>query len=160
MEFEENMQQGKGFKFIIRQNDAWKFWWDTVILLLAVFNSITIPLTLSFDGFSEALSNSMAYNIVNLTSAVFFILDIFLQLNTTFYDSDGEEIFDKRRIRAKYICGLFTIDLLSSIPLELILPGHPLRVLNILKILRIFRLTAIINKMNVDEEAKSYLRIL
>jgi hypothetical protein len=158
MEFEKIKK--KGFQLVIRQNDAWKFWWDTVILILAIFNSITIPLKLSFDEFSETLDNSLTYNIVNLTSAVFFILDIFLQLNTTFYDADGEEIFDKRRIRIHYLCGMFTVDLLSSIPIEIILPNHPLRVLNILKILRIFRLTAIINKMNVDEEAKSQMRIL
>ena len=35
--------------FIIRANDSWKFQWDILILLIAIFNSITIPLTLSFD---------------------------------------------------------------------------------------------------------------
>lgn len=146
--------------YTIRQNDSWKFWWDSVILIIAVFNSVTIPLTLSFDEISETLSNSNYYNWINMTSAVFFILDILLQMNTTYYDNDGEEIFDKKKIRLHYMLGMFMIDLVSSIPIEIFFPGHILRMVNILKIIRVFRLTSIINKMNVDEETKSQLRML
>ena len=53
----------------------------------------------------------------------------------------------------------FTIDLLSSLPIEVLFPGNVLRILNVLKIIRVLRLTAIINKMNVDEETKSLLRM-
>mgnify|MGYP003902221713 CR=1 FL=1 len=146
-------------EFQIRLNDAWKIWWDTLILIIAIFNSVTIPLTLSFDEISETLTNSVSYNTINLTSAVFFILDIFFQMNTTFYDSDGEEIFDKVRIRKNYIAGMFFIDLISSVPIEIFFPGNMLRMFNILKIIRVFRLTGIINKMNMDEEKKSLLRM-
>jgi len=76
-------------------------------------------------------------------------------MNTTYYDHDGEEIFDKKAIRLHYLFGMFLIDLLSSLPIELFFPGSQLRMINILKIIRIFRLTGIINKMNVDEEKKS-----
>lgn len=130
-----------------------------MILIIAIFNSVTIPLTLSFDEISESLANSNSYNAINLASAVFFILDILFQMNTTFYDSDGEEIFDKRRIRKNYISGMFFIDLISSVPIEIFFPGNILRMFNILKIIRVFRLTGIINKMNLDEEKKSLLRI-
>ena len=50
---------------------------------------------------------------------------------------------------------MFTIDLVSSLPIEILLPGSILRMLNILKIIRVFRLTTIINKMNAEEESKS-----
>lgn len=146
--------------FTIRQNDNWKFWWDTIILLIAIFNSITIPLTLSFDQISEMLSNNEVYNFINITSSIFFIMDIFLQMNTTYYDSEGEEISDKKKIRINYMFGMFFIDLISSLPVEIFFPGNVLRMVNILKIIRVFRLTGIINKMNVDEEAKSQLRML
>ena len=128
--------------------------------MIAVFNSVTIPLTLSFEEISETLSSNVAYNFINNVSAVFFILDIFLVMNTTIYDSDGEEIFNKKKIRLNYLFGMFFVDLVSSIPIEIVFPGSILRVINILKIIRTFRLTSIINKMNVDEEAKSRLRML
>ena len=81
-------------------------------------------------------------------------------MNTTYYDNDGNEIYSKKRIRINYIFGMFFIDLISSLPIEIFFPGSLLRMLNILKIIRVFRLTGIINKMNVDEEAKSQLRML
>ena len=34
--------------FTIRSNDAWKIWWDSTILIIAIFNSVTIPLQISF----------------------------------------------------------------------------------------------------------------
>lgn len=76
-------------------------------------------------------------------------------MNTTYYDSDGQEIFNKRKIRLNYLFGMFFIDLVSSLPIEIILPGSYLRMFNILKIIRVFRLTTIINKMNAEEESKS-----
>jgi hypothetical protein len=62
----------------------------------------------------------LGYQIINYASTIFFILDIVLQLNTTFYDSDGEEVYNKRRIRTNYLRGMFSIDLVSSIPIELL----------------------------------------
>ena len=142
--------------FIIRANDSWKFQWDILILLIAIFNSITIPLTLSFDEIQLFLSSNLFYVIFNgYISSFIFFMDIFLQMNTTYYDSDGQEIFNKGKIRLNYLFGMFSIDIVSSIPIEIILPGSYLRMFNILKIIRVFRLTTIINKMNAEEESKS-----
>jgi hypothetical protein len=55
---------------------------------------------------------------------------------------------------------MFLIDLLSSIPIDLLFPNSPLKTINILKIIRIKRLTRIIDKMNADEERKSIYRML
>ena len=51
--------------------------------------------------------------------------------------------------------GMLVIDVVSSLPIEIMLPGSILRMFNILKIIRVFRLTTIINKMNAEEESKS-----
>lgn len=145
---------------MIRQNDSWKFYWDLFILVIAVFNSVFIPLTLSYDEINETLTNTPFYIFVDTASNFFFMADIIFQMNTTYYDNDGEEIFDKVKIKKHYICGMFLIDFLSSLPIEMILPGNPLKILNILKIIRVTKLTGIINKMNVDEERKSIYRML
>lgn len=110
------------YSYTVRANDSWKFWWDTIILIMAIFNSITIPLTLSFDEISSDLTNNKVYYVVNIIATLLFISDIFIQMNTTYYDSDGEEIFDKKKIIKNYVFGIFTIDLLSSPPIEFIAP--------------------------------------
>jgi len=89
-----------------------------------------------------------------------FFMDIILNLNTTFYDIDGEEIIERKKIIKNYVFGMFSIDLISSLPLESI-PSIPtqFRILNMLKIIRVGRITTIINKANFAEETKSRLRI-
>ena len=79
-------------------------------------------------------------------------------MNTTYYDNDGEEIDDKKKIIKHYVKGMFIVDLLSAIPWEYT-PSTTLRLLNILKIVRLLKLGDIINKANFHEETKSLLRI-
>ena len=151
----------KRCNFIVRQNDQWKIYWDGLILIFALINSITIPLTLAFEEIRNDLDNITAYYIIDKTANVFFLADIVICMNTTYYDSDGEEVFSKSRIRKSYIVGMFPVDFLSSIPFELLSPWLVpsfFRVLNILKIIRIRRLKAIINKSNADEVTKSLYR--
>jgi len=45
----------------IRANDPWKFWWDLLILLFAIFNSVTLPLVLSFEDLREFFEDNRAY---------------------------------------------------------------------------------------------------
>lgn len=98
---------------------------------------------------------------LDYSSVAVFILDIYFQMNTTYYDSDGEEIFNKTKIRAHYARGLFAIDLVSSLPFGEMGPDFAsLRALTILKVVRVLRLTTVINKMDSDEEDKSLLRLL
>ena len=99
-----------------------KLYWDGLILVFALFNSLTIPLILAFDQIEEAFSDIPAYTIIDTSANIFFILDIIVQMNTTYYDSDGEEVFKKSRIRKNYLCGMFPVDLLSSIPYDILTP--------------------------------------
>lgn len=145
---------------MIRANDTWKFWWDIAILLFAIFNSLFIPLQLCFEEFRVDLEDNMLYYVIDQMGNVFFIMDIIFQMNTSYYNQEGEEIIDKKKIRIHYVTGMFFVDLLSSIPIGDIFPGSALEVINILKIIRIKRLTRIIDKMNADEERKSIYRML
>ena len=111
--------------FLVRANDRKKFYWDFIILVFAIFNSVFVPLTLAFDEINESLNDNLLYVILDQLGNIFFILDILVQMNTTYYDNDGEEIYSKSRIRTNYIAGLFLVDLLSSIPFDLICPPLP-----------------------------------
>lgn len=144
----------KIMSYTVRANDTFKIWWDSIVLVIAIFNSITIPMELSFIEY-RALFDQYYYTEINNVCTIVFILDIVLNMNTTFYDSDGDEIYKKKRIIMNYMKGMFVIDTLSSIPID----NGPWKIINILKIVRVFKLPGIINKMNVDEESKSLLRM-
>jgi len=80
-----------------------------------------------------------------------------MAFNTSFYDVEGEEVKDRAKIAVHYMKGSFFIDLISTIPFDLI--NEQLSALSILKVIRITRLTKIINKLGFEEETKavSYL---
>ena len=65
------------FGFTIRENDTNKFYWDLLILIIAIFNSIFIPVALSFNQINDVLNESVLYNTIDIASTVFFIIDIF-----------------------------------------------------------------------------------
>jgi len=157
---EENFYKSRFMNVItFRQNDNFKLWWDSLILIFAIWNCFTVPLVLFFDEIDEMLAQETYYDVINWISIFLFITDIILQMNTTYYDSDGEEIEDKKKIVRHYIMGMFVIDFISALPIEKLFPGSSLRIFNILKIVRLTKLGDIINKANFDEETKSMLRI-
>jgi len=117
-------------------------------------------MTIAFTGLNDKLNKSTLYVVFNIAGTVFFIIDIFINLNTSYYDHDGDEIKEKKKIIKHYIGTSFTVDLVSSIPIEFITDNKVVRIINMLKIIRLMRIRAIIDKMNVDEELKSTLRIL
>mmetsp|Transcript_93061 Transcript_93061/g.128241 ORF Transcript_93061/g.128241 Transcript_93061/m.128241 type:complete len:217 (+) Transcript_93061:899-1549(+) len=87
-----------------------------------------------------------------------FGVDIVIAFNTSYYNVDGEEVISRKLIAIRYVKGLFLIDLISSLPFNLI--NKSLNVLSILKVVRIRRLSIMINKLSLDEETKAYIKIL
>jgi len=85
-------------------------------------------------------------------------MDIIVAFNTSYFNADGEEVIDRKLIAIRYIKGLFLIDLISSLPFNLI--NKSLNVLSILKVVRIRRLSIMINKLSLTEESKAYIKIL
>ena len=50
-----------------------------------------------------------------------FFLDIVMNFRTTYFDSStGEEIIDKKMITKHYLFGQFIIDLLSTVPFDVV----------------------------------------
>lgn len=71
--------------YLIHPFERWKFWWDIGIMMFAVFNSFTIPLTLSFPDINKLIEENVFYMILVYASTLFFIVDIVLQANTAYF---------------------------------------------------------------------------
>lgn len=137
-------------KFIVNENDDWKFWWDSFILIIAIWNSLSIPVAVAF---TPDWSVSLPYILIDQFTNVLFVIDIIIAFNTSYYDVEGEEIRKHSKIAEHYLKGAFLIDLVSTIPFDLITAS--LKITAILKVIRIQRLTKIINKLSVEEETKA-----
>ena len=103
-------------KYMIRFLNPKKFYWDMFVIFLAVWNCITIPIDIAF---SSDIFTSAGFILLDICIDLLFLLDIVVNFRTTFYDKDGDEIFDAKIIAKNYaLGGRFTIDALATIPFD------------------------------------------
>ena len=140
------------------EQEDWKFNWDTTVLVVAIWNSLAIPIQVAFE---PSWAENPYYVVFDQGCNLMFMIDILIQLNTSFYSVDGDEIRNRKLIAKRYLKGLFFIDLVSSLPIENMPKyGKNLKVVAILKVVRIMRLNKLIGKLSVDEETKAYIKIV
>jgi len=87
-----------------------------------------------------------------------FITDIIIRFRTTYIDPiSGEEVMDYQLIAKKYLFSItFVIDVLSTLPMEILFGGSDeklnlfLRTFGILKLIRILRIGSVIMNLNMS----------
>ena len=134
------------------------------MIILALYNSFSIPFELSFDP--ELMRGSMFF-IFNSIIDLMFAIDIFVAFRTTyFHPITGAEVRDLKLIKKGYINGRFAVDFLSTVPFDTLfffLTGGSdlqfLKVFSILKIIRVSRLSNMIARLNASEETKNFLKL-
>ena len=91
--------------------------WDLLIIVLAIYNCIMIPLNVAF---SSDLADSTGIMIVERIIDVLFILDIVLNFRTTYINPKTNiEITTPYKVAKNYIHSIrFPVDVLASIPFE------------------------------------------
>jgi len=137
-------------------------------MLLAVWNCLSIPFTVAFQP-----SQSLAYELFDRAIDICFAIDIVINFRTTFINSKtGFEVFEWKKIALAYVLGgRFVIDLLASIPFELIYTSFAneeqansnsmtFQLLGLLKLVRLLRLGRIVRYMKFKQGFKIGMRIV
>lgn len=111
--------------------------WDIFILVTLIYILLLAPYRIGFD--QPAVGGAYIFE---LMLDFMYMLDILLQFRTTYVDSHGHVVTNWRNIFFRYVCGYFTIDLISSMPWDLILPdGSNQSETRLLKVVRLVKLT-------------------
>jgi hypothetical protein len=94
-----------------------------------------------------------------------FLIDIVLVFRTSIMYQD-DECFDAKIIAIEYIKTRFFIDIVSTIPFDIVFGGlvdesniASLKLTSTLKLIRIARLSHIIKVMNIGKYQKTYFRL-
>lgn len=96
-------EQNFNKRYIIKFNNPYRIIWDLLIIILACFNCITIPLEIAFK---PEFRLTPSYGFLDYFVDIIFLVDIFINFRTTVLNKYGEEIEDPKKIARSYVLSL------------------------------------------------------
>ena len=127
-----------------------KFAWDIVVVILVLINCYMTPVELCFRTFQEYVETpgGVVFRVIDHIIDFLFFVDIMINFRTTFFDSNGELVVDKKELARRYMWRppfWFWMDLVGTIPWDLLNPllagnDAATRAARILKLPRLLRL--------------------
>lgn len=140
---------------IVSHNLEWKKRWDILICVFVLYNSFSIPYELAFTiGESEVIGG------INWAVDSLFLIDIFVGFRTSFIDKDGKEVICGWKIASHYLHTSFLIDIIATVPIDLIAreafrnSDPRLQLFGIFKMGRLARLERIIRMLTSTQTVK------
>ncbi len=149
-------------KVIIRNSSKARFYWDVFIILFVIYNTFSVPFDAAF-GNEEKKLVSMSW--VNNVIDVFFCIDVLISFRTSYFDQEGEEVLNGKKIARYYInSGRFFVDFIGSVPIDTFLSlfvgdQSYLDLISLIKLVRVSRINRLISMTKLKTEFKISLRI-
>jgi hypothetical protein len=153
---------------VIDESAPFRRRWDMVQVVALLYVAVLVPIRTGFSQELEPLSSAWW---VELCVDVYFIIDLFLNFMTSYYDSDGVLVRNTREIAMHYAKGWLLLDVVSCLPISYgtaimqatstsAAQGSPpntkvfkiLRLLRLAKLLRLGRLKKIIKRYEEEFE--------
>lgn len=150
--YAETAKKKKMSKFIIMQNNKLKVKWDILIMIIVFFILIFVPYRLAFYD-----TDSDLWVIIYIFIDICFLIDIILSFLTSLTDPVTHlEITEHSIIAKKYLHSWFFLDVLSIIPIDLLLDEKNLNTIirfarigklqKLIKLVRLVRLFKLMKK--------------
>jgi len=112
-------------QLVIHPLSAFRKYFDLLLMLMVLFNVVVLPVRLAFywnQRTSLALGHWSAWQWVDTAVDLLFVADIALTFNTAYLqDPDQVLVSDRRAIAVRYAQGWLAVDVLSSVPTDLVL---------------------------------------
>ena len=155
-------------KYTLRYNDNFRMRWDMFIMVLAIYNCVSLPFLVAFEP-----EESTLFIISEILIDVCFAADIIIAFRTTYMNSKaGYEVVDGRSIAMNYIVsGRFFVDLSASVPFEELFflfadidektkeGSVELKLVGLVKLVRLLRLGRIIRNFKFKQGLKVGIRM-
>lgn len=142
-------------RFVLFPDDPFIVFWIW-LRTVAVFYSCTMaPFKLSFIEDNE-LGNELVWTAFDFVLDLVFWIDLVLNFFTAFFDIDNILVVSKRKIFLNYIFGWFLMDLLSSIPFDLVSGADINIIVRLSKIPRLLKVFRVLKVMRLVRVVKSH----
>lgn len=140
-------------RWVLRSDSNLRLGWDFMLMWLLLYLGIATPYRIGFD---DPPSGNMWF--FEIIIDFLFIVDLMLNFRTGFERDTGEEEMRPAEIRMHYLRGWFGIDLVSSIPVELMFQSggeaRSLKLVKTSKILRALRLIKLAKLLRVMKKPR------
>lgn len=130
--------------------------WDVITLFLLIWTSILTPFEVAFITSEQIDILFLLNRIVDLS----FLFDILLQFCTAYHDPSTDSLVRSHpKIAKHYLSTWFSIDLVSTIPFELLVffiphQGDSWEFLRLLRVLRLTRLLKLLRVLRANRKMK------
>ena len=91
-----------------------------LIVFLLVYTAVVVPFRVSFIDSTDI----DGWFVNELIMDFLFLLDICFTFNTPFFDKQANMVYNRREIAREYLTGWFLIDLVTTIPFQLLEINH------------------------------------
>ena len=123
-------------------------------MIFATWNSFSIPIEIAFQ---PSIADSWFYFGFNSIIDFIFFLDILVTFRTTYINpSSGDEISEPKEIAKQYLKSRFWLDLLATLPFDIMSNGNPnfawTQLFGLLKTTRVLRLKRITMFINIRDD--------
>ena len=156
-------------KYLFYPNDLISIISNFLNLIFIFYLIVFIPVFFVFEY------ENIFWKILDRIMDIFFIIDIFINFNTTYIIIDNKYELSRKKIAIKYLKSYFFIDLLSSIPISIILDIYQIsnnssnnkmlkfillpKLIRTLKITKIFKLSNKLNSLKLSGYWRFKLKI-
>ena len=128
-------------KIIFRYSSEFIKYWQLIVIVFAMYNSITIPIAIFYGDHGPSLISSNTIAFIDAMVDFIFLIDIIITFRTTYLDTDlGKEETDTHKIASTYLRGSFAVDLASSVPFAVFVPSSLESAVNLLGLLKLLRI--------------------
>jgi hypothetical protein len=144
-------------KYLLKPGSYLMQHWDHLMIAALIFTALVTPYEVSFV---EAAGIDALF-IANRLVDFFFVCDMAISFNLMFHDPNtGVLVKSSKRIRRRYLCGWFSIDLITILPFDAVeyleLPNTgEMAALRFLRVLRLFKLLRILRASRIFKSAQT-----
>lgn len=134
---------------ILKFNHPYRENWDIFIIILTIYNCLELPIDTAFNYRLNHDPYGL-FNGFNLIIDLLNAIDIVLNFRTTYINKlTGQEVLNPKEISQNYLRSSFVIDLLATIPFDIVFQSFlcsdekgrvNLQTISLLKFIRLLRL--------------------
>jgi hypothetical protein len=147
--FEQQLDHiARAEKYLLKPGSYWMQQWDHVMVLCLIFTALITPYEVAFSNGMSSFSKIDALFVSNRLVDFLFLCDMVISFNLMYHDKGHVLVKSRKRIWRRYLCGWFSIDLITVLPYDAVgylhlqtgVAAQRIRSLRALRLFKLFRI--------------------